>query len=224
MLVELNKCQQNKRSTWVIPWRRKWCSLSFHKYQPCICGSAGKQSTCNVGDPSSIPGLGRSPGERKGYPFQYSGLENSMDCIVHGITKSQTLLNNFHFTSLHFTKKTAHKGVPKSIPLSLESSKRTLTSQRLWEVLPWGNWFGFNMGVSYFQTPMCLKLWHCILGELPGTMKLRWEKLFSNYVEIFKAQYITMITIIRYFPVYKAISYVSSHFIPINILGTRKGN
>ena len=154
----------------------------------------------------------------------YSGLENSMDCIVHGITKSQTLLNNFHFTSLHFTKKTAHKGVPKSIPLSLESSKRTLTSQRLWEVLPWGNWFGFNMGVSYFQTPMCLKLWHCILGELPGTMKLRWEKLFSNYVEIFKAQYITMITIIRYFPVYKAISYVSSHFIPINILGTRKGN
>ena len=48
-----------------------------------------------------IPGLGRSPGEGKGYPLQYSGLENSMDCIVHGVTKSQTGLSDFHFTSLH---------------------------------------------------------------------------------------------------------------------------
>ena len=48
------------------------------------CGSAGKQSTCNVGDLGSIPGLGRSPGEGKGYPLQYSGLENSMDRTVHG--------------------------------------------------------------------------------------------------------------------------------------------
>ena len=52
------------------------------------CGSAGKESTCNAGDLGSIPGLGRSPGEGKGYPFQYSGLENSMDCIVvHGVAK-----------------------------------------------------------------------------------------------------------------------------------------
>ena len=43
------------------------------------CGSAGKESACNVGELGSIPGLGRSPGERKGYPLQYSGLENSMD-------------------------------------------------------------------------------------------------------------------------------------------------
>ena len=43
------------------------------------CGSAGKESTCNAGDLSSIPGLGRTPGEVKGYPFQYSGLENSID-------------------------------------------------------------------------------------------------------------------------------------------------
>ena len=47
-------------------------------------------------DMGSIPGLGRSPGERKGYPFQYSGLENSMDCKVHGVTKSRTQLSNFH--------------------------------------------------------------------------------------------------------------------------------
>ena len=43
------------------------------------CGSAGKESACNAGDLGWIPGLGRSPGEGKGYPFQYSGLENSMD-------------------------------------------------------------------------------------------------------------------------------------------------
>ena len=56
--------------------------------------SAGKESACNVGDPSSIPGLGRSPGEGKGHPLQYSDLENSMDCIVHGVTKSRTQLSD----------------------------------------------------------------------------------------------------------------------------------
>ena len=45
-----------------------------------------------------IPRLGRSPGEVKGYPFQYSGLENSMDCVVRGVAQSQTRLNDFHFT------------------------------------------------------------------------------------------------------------------------------
>ena len=59
------------------------------------CGSAGKEYTCNVGDLVSIPGSGRSPGEGKGYPLKYSGLENSMDCIVHGVTRSQTWLNDF---------------------------------------------------------------------------------------------------------------------------------
>ena len=54
------------------------------------CGSAGKESACNVGDLDLIPGLGRSPEEGKGYPLQYSGLENSMDCIVHGVAKSRT--------------------------------------------------------------------------------------------------------------------------------------
>ena len=53
-------------------------------------GSAGKESTCNVRDLGLIPGLGRSPGEGNSYPLQYSGLENSMDCIVHGVTKSRT--------------------------------------------------------------------------------------------------------------------------------------
>ena len=47
--------------------------------------SVGKESASNAGDPGSIPGLGRFLGERKGYPLQYSGLKNSMDCIVHGV-------------------------------------------------------------------------------------------------------------------------------------------
>ena len=54
-------------------------------------GSAGKESACNVGDLGLISGLGRSPGEGKGYSLQYSGLENSMDCkVIHGVTKSWT--------------------------------------------------------------------------------------------------------------------------------------
>ena len=60
-------------------------------------GSAGKKSICNVGL-GSVPGLGRSPGEGNSYSLQYSDLENSMDCIVHGVTKSQTRLSDFHFT------------------------------------------------------------------------------------------------------------------------------
>ena len=63
-------------------------------------GSAGKESACNEGDLGSTPGLGRSPGEGKSYPLQYSDLENSMDCIVHGVAKSWTRLSDFHFTSL----------------------------------------------------------------------------------------------------------------------------
>ena len=55
---------------------------------------------CNMGDLGLIPGLGRSPGEGKGYPLQYSGLENSMNCIVHGVTKSWTGLSDFDLLSL----------------------------------------------------------------------------------------------------------------------------
>ena len=55
------------------------------------------KSACYAGDLSSIPGLGRSPGEEKGYPLQYSGVEKSLDCIVHGVVKSRTQLSDFHF-------------------------------------------------------------------------------------------------------------------------------
>ena len=60
------------------------------------CDSAGKESAHNAGDLGSIPGLGRYPGEGKGYLFQYSGLENSRDYTVHGVTKSRTRLSDFH--------------------------------------------------------------------------------------------------------------------------------
>ena len=60
------------------------------------CSSADKESACNAVDPSSIPGLGRSTGEGKGYSLQYSVLENSMDSIVHGVTNSQTWPSSFH--------------------------------------------------------------------------------------------------------------------------------
>ena len=58
--------------------------------------SDSKVSACNVGDTGSIPRLGRSPGGGTGYPLQYSGLENSVDCIVHGVAKSQTQLSDFY--------------------------------------------------------------------------------------------------------------------------------
>ena len=60
-------------------------------------GSTDKESACNEGHLGSIPGLGRSPGEGKGYPLQYSDLENSVDCIVHGVAENQTRQSGFHF-------------------------------------------------------------------------------------------------------------------------------
>ena len=79
-------------------WHHAWYHLGFS------CGSAGKESAYNAGHLGSIPGLGRSPGEGKGYQLQYSGLENSMDCIVHGVTKSQKQLSDFHFHFMVLTK------------------------------------------------------------------------------------------------------------------------
>ena len=59
-------------------------------YQGFLGSSIGKESACNAGDPSSIPGLRRSAGEGNGHPLQYSGQENSMDSIVRGVAESDT--------------------------------------------------------------------------------------------------------------------------------------
>ena len=63
-------------------------------------GSAGKESAYNAGELGLIRGLGRSPGEGKGCPLQYSGLENFMDCIAQGVAKSRTRLSDFHFITM----------------------------------------------------------------------------------------------------------------------------
>ena len=105
-----------------------YCILSFPR------GSAGKESACYVGDLGSIPGLGRFLGEGKGYTLQYAGLENSMNCIVHGVTKSQTerlslsfSLSRFSCVWLFATPWTvAHR-----LPLSMGFSR-----QEYWSGLP----------------------------------------------------------------------------------------
>ena len=71
-----------------------WCGS--HSILGFTGGSADKESTCNVGDLGLIPGLERSTGKGNSYPLQYSGLENSMDCIVHGVIKNDS---DFHFIS-----------------------------------------------------------------------------------------------------------------------------
>ena len=101
LVKNLPAMQETPVGSWVrkIPWRRDRLPTPLFLGFPC--GSAGKESACNVGDLSSIPGLRRSLGEGNSYPLQYSCLENSLDCIVHGVTKSRTRLSDFHFTVRH---------------------------------------------------------------------------------------------------------------------------
>ena len=80
---------------WKIRWRRD--RLPTPVFLGLLSGSASRESACNAGDLASIPGLGGSPGEGKGHPLQYSGLENSVDCIVHAVSESLTWLSDFHF-------------------------------------------------------------------------------------------------------------------------------
>ena len=75
--------------------------------------SVGKESPCNAGDLGSISGLGRSPGEGKGYLLQYSALKNSMDCIVHGVAKSQSRLSDFHFQGIKICQVSSASGTAK---------------------------------------------------------------------------------------------------------------
>ena len=82
-------------------------------------GSDGKESTCKAEDLGLIPGLGRYPGEGNGYPLQYSGLENSIACTIHGVTKSQTWLGDFH---THLQKQGIFSE-PREVPLRESYSK-----------------------------------------------------------------------------------------------------
>ena len=81
------------------------------------------ESFCNAGDPCLIPGLGRSTVEGIGYPLQYSGLENSMDCIVYGVAKSWTRPSDFHFTPEWLS------GFPYFVQLNLNFAVRSSWSE-----------------------------------------------------------------------------------------------
>ena len=107
-----------------IHWRRE--GLPTPVFLGFPCSSAGKKSTCNAGYPSSICELGRSPGEGKGYPLQYSGLENSIDCIVHEAAKSWTRLRDFHITIKQYQMVWASKValVVKNLPDNVGRHKR----------------------------------------------------------------------------------------------------
>ena len=124
--------------SWVrkIPWRRD--RLPTPVYLGFPGGSAGKESACHAGDLGSIPGLGTSPGEGNSYPLQYSGLEKSIDGILHGVAKSQIGLSDFHF---HFPGTHNEGGkresaqvmlcwLPTKAPLSVPESPPPLSSLR----------------------------------------------------------------------------------------------
>ena len=102
-----------------IPWRRDQLPtpvfLGFHG------GSDSKKSACNVGDLGSVPELGRSPGGGKGYPLQYSGRENSTDCIVsQRVSQGRTRLSDFHFSWQVVEGSTHFLPSPPPLPRSLK--------------------------------------------------------------------------------------------------------
>ena len=101
-------------------------------------GSAGRGSACYMGDLGFIPGLERSPGEGKGYPLQYPGLENSMDCIVHGVAKGQTRLSDFHFYFVAYC--------------SIEGSGTPLQYSCLENPMDGGAWWAAVHGVARSRT------------------------------------------------------------------------
>ena len=102
--------RSNSSTTCIQVFQRDFILKEFHKSVGFPGGSDGKESACSVGDPGSIPGSGRSPGEGNGNPLQYSCLENPTDrrawwATVHEVLKSQTRLSDFtyfHFTNLYF--------------------------------------------------------------------------------------------------------------------------
>ena len=127
---------------------------SLHVGDFLICGSAGKESTCNAWDLCSVPGLGRSPGKGKGYPLQYSGLKNSMD-YIHGIEQLDTT-EKLSLSSLYELNLTQHLFAHS---ISLEKPHKTFTMSLVNKSKCWEDVF-----VLWLE--MACKLWdHC---PLPG--------------------------------------------------------
>ena len=103
MITQLVSTEHSWRWVAEFPWQMTCtqCHLCWGSSETFPGGSACKEAACNAGDLGLIPGLGRSPGGGKGDPLQYPGRENSLDCVVHRVVKSQTRLTTF--TSLHVT-------------------------------------------------------------------------------------------------------------------------
>ena len=143
---------------------------SFLKEKLPTDSSVGKESACNTGELSLIPVLGRSPGEGKVYPLQYSGLENSMHCIVHGVTKSQIQLRNFHF-HFHIYMKYVYIYVYICI--------HVCTSVYTYIYLP-----KYLMWINHHSSPV-KEIWYyflCISGEIKAIRNTR--KLFMTCPQI----------------------------------------
>ena len=135
------QCRRPRFDSWVgkIRWRRE--RLPTPVFLGFPCGLAGKEFACNAGDLGSIPGLGRSPGEGKGYPLRYSGLENFMDAIVHEVAKSRTRLSDFPFT-FHFH--------------ALEKEMAIHSSIFAWRIPGTGAWWAAVYGVAQSRTRLTL--------------------------------------------------------------------
>ena len=104
------------------------CHLPLLVITLCLICTVGKESTCNAGDPGSIPESGRPTGEGRGYPLQYSGLENSMDCTVHGVTELDMSEQPALICIIHPTSQTWHLCC---ISLNDYIIKQTNTNQHL---------------------------------------------------------------------------------------------
>ena len=132
-----------------------------------LCGTAGKELACHVGDLGSIPGLGRSLGEGKGYSLQHSGLENSIDCIVPGVAKSRTQPSDFHSLIVEpFPKPKGRNGlemeqpkyarqVGETMKALMEYSNQMMTASTnpgLHPVQP-GDWVNVNTGKTCSRKP-----------------------------------------------------------------------
>ena len=164
--------QETQVNSWVgkIHWRRE--RLPTPVFLGFPCGPAGKESTCNVGDLGLIPGLGRSPREGKGYPLQYSGLENSMECIVHGVTKSQTRLSDFHFTSLTVTVATV-LAKTLTVILAFKTRKPRTTMTQL-----------LVTGAANYVIPMCSLIQVIICGVCWKALSLSLRWAHSEHKEL----------------------------------------